>query len=203
MPLRIPKSLLENRSLLQGRGDSAVDWALVLHKIAVRVSVVHRRQKFRASPASEQKLKELATAGKIDLAVSFQLKTLKGKEDQPGQLSSVVVCSLQGEIHHIPADCLLSFFGRSMDLGPLKHWDLKLYHDQIVVSPGSCETNLKGIYAVGYVATYPHKLKLILSGFAEAAGAAHAIRARIFPDQSFHFDYSTTSGVPSIETGNV
>lgn len=97
----------------------------------------------------------------------------------------------------------MSVFGLSMDLGPSKHWDLKLDHGQIVVSPGSGETNLKGIYAVGDVATYPHKLKLILSGFAEAAGAAHAIRARIFPDQSFHCEYSTTSGVLSIETGNV
>ena len=168
MPLRIPKSLLENKSLLQG-GDSAVD---------------------------------LATAGKIDLAVSFQLKALERKKTTLGSNLALLCAVYRGNSPH-SCGLFIVFLWPVHGSRALKHWDLKLDHGQIVVSPGSCETNLKGIYAVGDVATYPHKLKLILSGFAEAAVAAHAIRARIFPDQSFHFEYSTTSGVLSIETGNV
>ncbi len=179
--------------VIAGGGDSAVDWALSLSEIAKRVTVVHRRPKFRAAPESEALLKKLADEGVIDLAIPYQLHGLKGEE---GNLSAVRVKSMEGEEKDIPADMLLPFYGLAMELGPIASWGLQLETNHISIDPKDCSTNIPGIYAIGDIATYGHKLKLILTGFAEAAQAAHAMRAYIHPDQVYHFEYSTTSGVP-------
>ena len=113
-----------------------------------------------------------------------------------GLLSAVTVATLQGETRSIAADALLPFFGLSMHLGPIADWGLNLEHNHIAVDPSTSETNQPGIYAVGDISTYPNKLKLILSGFAECAMAAHAIYGRIHPDEALHWEYSTTKGVP-------
>ncbi|MCE3230535.1 MAG: ferredoxin-NADP reductase [Alphaproteobacteria bacterium] len=180
--------------VIAGGGDSAVDWALSLSEVAARVSVVHRRPKFRAAPESEARLKALAEVGTLDLIVPFQLSGLKGHN---GQLTEVIVQSLEGETKALPADILLPFFGLSMNLGPIADWGLSLENHQITIDPATGETNRPGIYAIGDIATYPHKLKLILNGFAEAAQAAHAIRQFLYPEEILHFEYSTTKGVPT------
>jgi thioredoxin reductase (NADPH) len=188
------ESFRGKRVVIAGGGDSAVDWALSLGEIADRVSVIHRRDKFRAAPESEAKLKTLAKAGKIDLVVPYQLHSLDGSD---GQLTAVNVATLDGVEKKIPADILLPFFGLSMSLGPIAEWGLALERNQIVVDPATAATDKAGLFAIGDVVTYPGKLKLILTGFSEAAIAARSAYVLVHPEQPLHFEYSTTSGVPT------
>jgi thioredoxin reductase (NADPH) len=181
------------RVVIAGGGDSAVDWTLSLADVASRVMVVHRRDKFRATPESTAQLAKLAKDGRIDLVVPYQLDALDGRD---GQLSAVIVKDLDGKTRRLEADVLLPFFGLAMDLGPIAGWGLSLAKNHVTVDPASMATSVPGIYAIGDIASYPGKLKLILSGFAEAATAAHAAYARLFPDTPLHFEYSTTKGVP-------
>lgn len=181
------------RVVIAGGGDSAVDWAISLAEVAATVAVVHRRDKFRAAPESERRLRSLAATGQIEMVVPYQLAGLEGAE---GQLSAVIVQTLKGERRSVPADVLLPFFGLSMDLGPIAEWGLTLEHKHIAVDPATCATNRQGLFAVGDIATYPGKLKLILTGFSEAAMAAHAIHPLLRPDEVLRFEYSTTKGVP-------
>lgn len=178
--------------VIAGGGDSAVDWALILKDIAASVKVVHRRAKFRAAPDSEEKLNIAATKGEIELITPYQLSGLQGTN---GILSNVEVESLNNQKKLLQADYLLPFFGLSMNLGPIAEWGLLLEKHHIIIDQATSATNRKGIYAIGDIATYPHKLKLILTGFAEAAQAAHAIRKALYPDEIMHFEYSTTKGV--------
>ena len=180
--------------VIAGGGDSAVDWALSLADVAARVSVVHRRAKFRAAPESAARLDALAKAGTIELVTPYQLSGLEGAD---GRLSGVRVADLDGAEKLLPADALLAFFGLSTSLGPLAGWGLELEKNFVRVDPANCATSRPGLFAVGDIATYPGKLKLILTGFAEAAQAAHAIRARLHPGEITHFEYSTTKGVPA------
>ena len=178
--------------VIAGGGDSAVDWALALKDIA-KVAVVHRRPKFRAAPESEAQLQAAAERGEIEMVVPYQLHALHGAD---GVLSSVEVATLKGETKQLPADVLLPFFGLSMDLGPIAAWGLEKDGHHVRVDPATCETNIPGVFAIGDVATYPGKLKLILQGFSEAAVAAHAAHTIVHPDQALHFEYSTSKGVP-------
>lgn len=180
--------------VIAGGGDTAVDWALSLSEIASKVSVIHRRDKFRAAPESEARLKALAKAGKLDLVVPYQLHGLDGAN---GQLKSVAVATLDGVTKKIDADVLLPFFGLSMALGPIADWGMALERNQIAVEPATMATNLKGIFGVGDVVTYPGKLKLILTGFAESAIAARSAYALVHPETPLHFEYSTTQGIPN------
>jgi thioredoxin reductase (NADPH) len=179
---------------IAGGGDTAVDWALSLVEIADRVAVIHRRNKFRAAPESEARLHALAQQGRIELVVPYQLQDLEGAD---GQLTSVIVATLDGEPRRLEADVLLPFFGLSMSLGPIAEWELALQHNQIAVDPATTATNRPGIFAIGDVVTYPGKLKLILTGFAEAAIAARSAYALVHPETPLHFEYSTTSGIPA------
>jgi thioredoxin reductase (NADPH) len=181
------------RVVIAGGGDSAVDWALSLADIAERVIVVHRRARFRAAPQSAAQLQRLADEGRIELAIPYQLHALEG---EGGQLSAVVVADLAGNTRRLEADCLLPFFGLATDLGPLASWGLDLDHNHIRVDPATCATSRPGIFAIGDIAACPGKLKLILSGFAEAALAAHAAHPLVHPGQALHFEYSTTKGIP-------
>lgn len=188
------ESFRGRRVVIAGGGDSAVDWALSLAEIAARVSVIHRRDRFRASPESEAQLKALAAAGKIDLVVPYQLQSLDGAD---GQLSAVNVATLDGVEKKIAADVLLPFFGLSMSLGPIAEWGVALERGQIAADPATMATSKPGLFGVGDIVAYPGKLKLILTGFAEAAIAARSAYALIHPETPLHFEYSTTSGVPS------
>ncbi|HTP82810.1 MAG TPA: NAD(P)/FAD-dependent oxidoreductase, partial [Alphaproteobacteria bacterium] len=181
------------RVVIAGGGDSAVDWALSLAGHAARVMVVHRRDKFRAAPESVRQMKELAAAGKVELVIPFQLEALEGKD---GTLDAVVVKDLDNHTRRLDADSLLAFFGLAMNLGPIATWGLNLEENHIKVDPATFATSVPGLFAVGDIARYPGKLKLILSGFAEAAAAAHAIHPLVHPGEVLHFQYSTTQGVP-------
>lgn len=179
--------------VIAGGGDSAVDWANVLAGIAERVCVVHRRAKFRAMPESIRKMEALVDDGRIDLVVPFQLERLQGTD---GALEAVVVADLDGNERVLDADVLLPFYGLSQDLGPIREWDLDDSRAGIPIDPANAMTSRDGIYAVGDIADCPGKLKLILTGFAEAASAAHHAHGTVFPDKALHFEYSTTKGVP-------
>jgi thioredoxin reductase (NADPH) len=181
------------RVVIAGGGDSAVDWAISLAEIAAKVMVVHRRPKFRAAPDSEAKLKALSDSGAVELVVPYQLHGLDGSA---GRLDAVMVATLDGQVRRLEADVLLPFFGMAMELGPIAGWGLEMEGARVRVDPASMATGTPGVFAIGDVCDYPGKLKLILSGFAEAARAAHSAHAHIHPDAALHFEYSTTSGVP-------
>ena len=191
--VRRREDLRGQRVVIAGGGDSAVDWALSLAEVAARVMVVHRRPKFRAAPESAARLAQLAADGVLDLVVPYQLHGLEG---EGGRLSSVTVATLDGEVRRLEADALLAFFGLATDLGPIAEWGLNMERNLIAVDPSGYATSAPGVFAIGDIASYPGKLKLILTGFAEAAGAAHAAYALVHPGEALHFEYSTTSGVP-------
>jgi thioredoxin reductase (NADPH) len=179
--------------VIAGGGDSAVDWALALKGVAAKIYVVHRRPKFRAAPESAAQLDQAARDGDIELVIPYQLSALHGTG---GQLEAVEVANLDGTTRRLEADRLLPFFGLSMELGPIADWGLDLDRHHLRVTPATCETSAPGIFAIGDVATYPGKLKLILQGFSEAAMAAHAIHPIARPGEALHFEYSTSKGVP-------
>ncbi len=179
--------------VIAGGGDSAVDWALALNGIAASIHVIHRRPKFRAAPESAAQLDAAAARGEIDMVIPYQLHALHG---EAGRLACVEVADLDGHLRQIEADVLLPFFGLAMELGPIAQWGLALEKNHLTVAPATCETSAPGIFAIGDVAHYPGKLKLILQGFSEAAMAAHAIHPIVFPDTALHFEYSTSKGVP-------
>ncbi len=181
------------RVVIAGGGDSAVDWALALKDLA-HVALVHRRAKFRAAPESAARLDQAAQEGSVEMITPYQLHGLIGVD---GNLTAVEVATLDGVIKQLPADVLLPFFGLSMDLGPITAWGLQREKHQVVVEPSTTQTSLPGVFAIGDVASYPGKLKLILQGFSEAAVAAHAIFPIVHPDVALHFEYSTTKGVPA------
>lgn len=184
------------RVVIAGGGDSAIDWTLSLADIAEKVYVVHRRPKFRGAPESVARMEALARDGRIELVVPYQLSGLDGTD---GQITAVRVATLDGEEKALPADALLAFFGLSMNLGPIAEWGLNLERSHITVTQPSCATSAPGVFAIGDIATYPGKLKLILCGFAEAAQAAHAIHPLVHPGEALHFEYSTSKGVPGAE----
>ncbi len=189
------RAALRGRSVaIAGGGDSAVDWALSLAGVADRIWLIHRRAKFRAAPESVARLDRAVADGRIALVVPYQLHALEGVD---GALSGVVVSTLDGAVRTLPADRLLAFFGLSTDLGPIADWGIETgMHGVIPVTPATLQTSLPGVFAIGDVASYPGKLKLILQGFSEAAMAAHAIHGIARPDQVLRFEHSTTHGLP-------
>lgn len=181
------------RVVIAGGGDSAVDWANALAGLAEKIYVVHRRDKFRAAPESVERMRALAAEGKVELVIPYQLSGLEGAG---GALSAVIVASLKGESRRLEADRLLPFFGLATDIGPLADWGLGAAHGRIPVSQAAMESARPGVFAIGDIADYPGKLKLILTGFAEAAAAAHAAYGRVHPGEALHFEYSTSKGAP-------
>lgn len=180
--------------VIAGGGDSAVDWAVALHEIAKSVTVVHRRDKFRAMDESVAQMHALAKTNPdtMQILTPYQLAALKGDN---GKLSTVTIADMDGGERDILADALIALYGLKPELGPIASWGLTLDTHAIIVDPATCETSQAGIYAVGDIATYDRKLKLILTGFAEVASACHHAYTRVFPDKELHFEYSTSKGV--------
>ena len=192
--VRHKADLAGKRVVIAGGGDSAVDWAVALQGVASHISVVHRREKFRAAPDNVRKMHQLAKDGHLEMVVPYQLTSLEG---EGGHIRSVCVTTLDGKERVLDADVVLAFFGLVNNLGPIAEWGINLDHQRhIIVTADTCATNLPGVFAIGDIATYPGKLKLILTGFSEAALTAHAIHPLIHPDRELHFEYSTTKGVP-------
>lgn len=177
------------RVLIVGGGDSALDWALNLQPVASRVTVLHRRDAFRAAPHSVNAMRAHVAAGDMDLAIG-QVTALQGSD---GALSGVTVKHDDGSATDIGCDVMLPFFGLTMKLGPVADWGLNLHENLIPVDTQKFETNVPGIFAIGDINTYPGKLKLILSGFHEAALAAQKVHRYVFPDKRLTFQYTTSS----------
>ncbi len=183
------KSIFKDKSVvIFGGGDSALDWAIELSKNS-KVTLVHRRDEFRAVPASVEKLKELEKGKKIDVLTKFSIKDVKGHE----MLESVEIKSDDGDIKIINTDYILGFFGLIMQLGPILEWGLNIDKKLIPVNTESFETNKKGIFAIGDICFYPGKLKLILSGFHEGALAARGCFKYSRPNEKYKLEFTTTS----------
>lgn len=176
---------------IAGGGDSAIDWAINLSDIAEKIYLIHRRSKFRAQDASMEKVKWLVEQGKIEMVTPYQLKALNGND---GNLKEVIVADLDGNEKVLEANVMLPFFGLATDLGPIKSWGLEFETFHLKVDQASSQTNVEGIYAIGDVATYPGKVKLILIGFSEAALALHHAYPKVFDGKALHFEYSTSKG---------
>ncbi len=172
-----------------GGGDSALDWTLDLVGKAESVVLLHRRDGFRAAPASVAKMRELCE----QMQMQFLVGQISGFEEADGRLTEIRVTSADGVTRRLPLDDLLVFFGLSPRLGPIADWGLALERKQIVVDTEKFETSVPGIFAVGDINTYPGKKKLILSGFHEAALAAFGAARYVFPDRKIHLQYTTTS----------
>jgi thioredoxin reductase (NADPH) len=191
--VRDPDQFTGKDIVIAGGGDSAVDWALDLYDSANSLTLVHRRDKFRAHAANVTRLRQLATDGKINLEIPYMLSRLSGDD---GELQSVTIRTMEGEEKELQCDALLPFFGLSSKLGPIKQWGLSIKRNQIEIDPTSGATGIDGVFAIGDIAAYENKLKLILTGFSEAAMAAHGAHRHIHPDQPIHFQHSTDKGVP-------
>lgn len=174
--------------LIVGGGDSALDWTLNLQPLAKSLTLLHRRDEFRGAPHSVNEMRRLVGEGKVRLMIG-QMTGLNG---DAGTLKSVVVKTAAGE-ETIAADAILPFFGLTMKLGPIADWGLNLNENLIPVDTEKFETSVPGIFAIGDINTYPGKLKLILSGFHEAALMAQAAQKIVYPDKKVVFQYTTSS----------
>jgi thioredoxin reductase (NADPH) len=181
--------------VIAGGGDSALDWSIHLSKIAKKVILIHRRNEFRGandSVASVQKLKDL---GKIDVITPAQVSKLNGKN----KLESIIV-EMDGNENEIETDYFIPLFGLVPKLGPIKDWGLNIENNAIKVNNSlDYQTNIDGIYAIGDVNTYPGKLKLILSGFHEAAVMCHSAYSKLNPDKKNTLKYTTVSGIEGFD----
>lgn len=191
--VRSPAQFAGKNLVIVGGGDSALDWALNFAQDgpnkAESVILIHRRDGFRAAPASVAKMKELCDAYEMQFIVG----QITGFETRDGRLAQVKVTGGDGVTRAVPLDMLLVFFGLSPKLGPIAEWGLGLERKQIVVDTEKFQTTVPGIFAVGDINTYPGKKKLILSGFHEAALAAFGAAPYIFPEKRIHLQYTTTS----------
>ena len=174
--------------IIVGGGDSALDWTLNLQPLAKRVTLVHRRPGFRASPDSVNKMKTLDASGELDFIIG-QITALHGAD---GELTGATVKTEDGE-KEISASRILPFFGLTMKLGPVANWGIELKDNLIPVDTEKFETSEPGIFAIGDINWYPGKLKLILSGFHEAALMSQAAKRIIHPEERVVFQYTTSS----------
>jgi len=174
--------------VIVGGGDSALDWTLNLSEIARHVTLVHRRDDFRAAPHSVNAMRDLVAKKKIDLVIG-QVSELRGGN---GQLQSLIIQNDDKQTE-IQCEAMLPFFGLTMKLGPVAEFGLNLNENRIVVDTEKFATSAPGIFAIGDINYYPGKLKLILSGFHEAALMAQAAFAHIYPDKKLRFEYTTSS----------
>ncbi len=171
-----------------GGGDSALDWALELSKIS-RVTLIHRRDEFRGASHTVQEIRKLSKAGKLILKTKYQLSSIEGDKN----IKSITIKHEEGKTEKIETECILGFFGLIMKLGPIAEWGLNMDKKTIQVNTENFETNKKGIFAIGDICTYPGKLKLILSGFHEAALASVECFKRARPNEKYKFQFTTSS----------
>ena len=190
--VRDPRLFAGQRLAILGGGDSALDWVMELAGIAKRITLIHRRDEYRAVPASVEKMRELVAAGRMDVIESAKVSALNGEGDV---LKSITVQPKEGDAVEVEVDQVLAFFGLAPKLGPIAEWGLDINRKTINVDTEKFETSEPGIYAVGDINFYPGKKKLILCGFHEAALAAFAIKQRIEPDRKVHLQYTTTSPI--------
>jgi len=190
--VRDPQQFAGKKLVILGGGDSALDWVLELVDTAERITLVHRRDEYRAMPDSVAKMEALVAEGRMDDIRSAKASAINGED---GQVTSIVIQPKEGDAQEIEADQVLVFFGLAPKLGPIADWGLDINRKTINVDTEKFETSEPGIYAVGDINFYPGKKKLILCGFHEAALAAFAIKQRIEPEKKVHVQYTTTSPI--------
>ncbi len=181
-----PETFRDKRVLIVGGGDSALDWALILKDKCAALTLIHRREGFRAHEASVAQLEEATASGRIDLRTFHEVRAIHGN----GTVQGITIYDNRTEADTlIEVDAVLCFLGFKPDLGPIKSWGLTVNRNRIVVNQ-LMETNLLGIYAAGDVVEYEGKIELIATGFAEATiavnNAVHYIdpSARVNPGHS-------------------
>lgn len=183
----------DQRLVILGGGDSALDWVLDLHPIARSITLVHRRAEFRAAPASVARMQALARedpermrwlVGQVGELLEHDAR-LTGVRMRDGDSDTAP--------QDIACDQLLVFFGLSPNLGPIAQWGLAIDKRQLCVDAQTLQTSVPGIFAIGDINTYPGKKKLILTGFHEAAMAAYAVQKHLHPDLKQSVQYTTTS----------
>jgi thioredoxin reductase (NADPH) len=179
----------DRRILIVGGGDSALDWTVNLQPLAERLTLLHRRDAFRAAPHTVEQMRALVAAGAMDLELG-QVVALRGGAPV---LEAAVVRRDDGSTFEVPCDVMLPFFGLTMKLGPVADWGLNLHENVVPVDTEKFETNVPGIFAIGDINHYAGKLKLILSGFHEAALAAQKVYRYVYPERKLHFQYTTSS----------
>jgi len=173
-----------------GGGDAALDWALELSKNS-KVTLIHRRNEFRGAPHTLSEIKKLSEQGKLSIKTPCELVSIEGNKD----ISEIKIKYEDGKTEQIKTDNILSFFGLIMKLGPIAEWGLSMEKKTISVNSDNFQTNKKGIFAVGDICTYPGKLKLILSGFHEAALASVECFKRARPNEKYRFEFTTSSKI--------
>ena len=184
-----PEQFRGKNIVICGGGDSALDWALHLVDKATSVTLIHRRDDFKAAPASIAKMRELCKNKQMQLLIG----QITRYEVEHGQISKMIVTDIESKDHSISVDDLLIFFGLSPKLGPIADWGLDIERKQVSVDTEKFQTSIPGIYAVGDINIYPGKKKLILSGFHESALAAFAAAAYLNPEKHIQLQYTTTS----------
>lgn len=189
--IKDPEMFRDKKVILAGGGDSALDWTIYLSEVASELSLVHRNSSFRGAPDSAQKVMNLAEQGKIKVLLNSNLTKVSGN----GVLKEVSIIDKDKNEVLMDTDYLVPLFGLSPKLGPLENWGLEIENGALVVNTKDFETNIPGVYAIGDINTYPGKLKLILSGFHEAALMSHGAYRRIFPDKVLNLKYTTVNGV--------
>ncbi|MBT8065859.1 MAG: NAD(P)/FAD-dependent oxidoreductase [Gammaproteobacteria bacterium] len=185
-----PQQFAGKRIAIMGGGDSALDWVIELAGIAEFITLVHRRDEYRAVPASVEKMRKLVADGKMDVVENAKVAAVDMSE---GAITSISLKTKDGDAVDVPVDDVLVFFGLAPKLGPIAEWGLDINRKTINVDVEKFETSVPGIYAVGDINYYPGKKKLILCGFHEAAMAAFAIKQQIEPDKKVRVQYTTTS----------
>jgi thioredoxin reductase (NADPH) len=187
--VRKMETFRDKHLVIAGGGDSALDWTLNLQPVAASITLVHRRPDFRAAPDSVDKMHALAEAGKI----KFLIAQIAGLEGDGGRLTGVKLKSPDAGEWVVPCDTLLPFYGLTMKLGPIADFGLNLHENHIAVDTEKFETSVPQIFAIGDINSYPGKLKLILSGFHEAALMAQQAFHYVHPDKKLRFQYTTSS----------
>ncbi len=179
------REMFKNKNLIiAGGGDSAIDWSLDLLDYVNSLTLVHRRDKFRAAPHNVEKMHKAVADGKMKLAIG----NLKGLNGEDGQLTSVTVNE-----ENVTCDTMLALYGLTMKLGPVANFGIEMEKGLIPVNTEDFETNIEGIFAIGDINYYPGKLKLILSGFHEGALMAQKAFKYVYPDKKNLFQYTTSS----------
>ncbi|TFG86077.1 MAG: NAD(P)/FAD-dependent oxidoreductase [Chromatiales bacterium] len=188
--VRDPAQFKGKRLAILGGGDSALDWALALGPDAAALTLIHRKDEYRAAPASVAQLKARAASGAAEM---IELANATGLRLDGDELTAIDVSLKDGTSRTVAVDHVLVFFGLSPKLGPIAEWGLNIHKKAITVDTAAFQSNIPGIFAIGDICDYPGKKKLILSGFHEAALAAFAAKALIEPGKKVHLQYTTTS----------
>ncbi|WP_312698357.1 MULTISPECIES: NAD(P)/FAD-dependent oxidoreductase [Sphingobacterium] len=189
--VRNPEKFRDQRIVIAGGGDSALDWTIFLSDVAKEVTLVHRSDNFRGAPDSAEKVFNLAKSGKINLLLSHNLQSLNGN----GHLESVLMTNKSKEEIVVQTDHFIPLYGLSPKLGPIADWGLNIDKNAIEVDTFDYSTNVERIYAIGDINTYPGKLKLILCGYHEAALMVQSAFKYVYPEQKLSFKYTTVNGI--------